>query len=97
MRADGSVFRLYNIPRHRMNVIFVFVSVSGKFQLKDRGPIIMIKFLILKYRIRCIDIRLSQGNFLCLLQSDIGRWLSVFGISRVIIVVANCHNIRSKV
>ena len=56
----------------------------------------MVEFLIVKYRVRCIDIRLGKRNFLCLFQRDVGGRLVVFGIGGIIVVVVNGHDAGGK-
>ena len=71
----------YNFARNRMDIIFVFVSISGKFQLEDRCAVVMVELFIFKYSVRCADVGLQQGYFLCFLQSNVRRRLVILGIS----------------
>ena len=96
LRTDSLVFCLHDLPGHGMDIIIVFNATRSKFQLKDRVPIVVVEFLIVKYRICCIDVGLGQGNFLCLFQSDVGGRLAVFGISRVIIILVDGHDTGGK-
>ena len=57
----------------------------------------MIKFLIVEYCVCRIDVCLSQGNFLCFLQGNVGRRLSVLGIGRIVIIVVNGYDAGRKV
>ena len=75
-----------------MNVIFIFIPIRSEFQFKNRGSVIVVELPVIEYRVRSVDIRLGKCDFLRFLQSDIGRRLTVFGISRVIIVVVNGHD-----
>ena len=80
-----------------MNVIFILISVRSEFQLKDWGSIVMIKFFIIEYRVRSFDICLGKRDLLRLFQSDVGRRLTVFGISGVVIVIIDGHDTGGKV
>ena len=86
------MFRLDNLSGNRVDVILVFIPVRHELQLKNRGSVIVVEFLIVKYRIRCIDIRLGKRNFLCFFQRDVRRGLAVFGIGGIIIIVVNGHD-----
>ena len=86
------MFRLDNLSGDRVNVILVLVPVRHELQLKNRGSVIVVEFLIVKYRVRCIDIRLGKRNFLRLFQRDVGRRLAVFGIGGIIVIVVNGHD-----
>ena len=90
------MFRLDNLAGDRVDVILVFIPVCHEFQLKNRGSVIVIEFLIVKYRVRCIDIRLGKRNFLCFFQCDVGGRLAVFGIGGIIVIVVNGHDAGGK-
>ena len=91
------MLRLHDLPRHGVDIVIILNAARGKFQLEDRGPIVMVEFLIVKYRVRCIDIRLGKRNFLCFFQCDVGGRLAVFGIGGIIVIVINSHDTRRKV
>ena len=86
------MFRLDNLAGDRVDVILVLVPVRHELQLKNRGSVIVVEFLIVKYRVRCIDIRLGKRNFLRLFQRDVGGRLAVFGIGGIIVIVVNGHD-----
>ena len=79
-----------------MDIVIVLNAVCGEFQLKDRGPIVVVEFLIVEYRVRRIDVGLGQRNLLRFLQRDVGGRLAVFDISRVIIIVVNGYDTGRK-
>ena len=90
------MLRLDNLAGDRVDVILVLVPVRHELQLKNRGSVIVVEFLIVKYRVRCIDIRLGKRNFLCFFQRDVGGRLAVFGIGGIIVIVVNGHDAGGK-
>ena len=93
LRANSPVFCLHNLPGHSMDIVIILSAVYGEFQFKNRGSVIVIEFLVVEHCALDFDIRLGKRNFLCLLQSDVGGWLSVFGISRVVVIVVNGYDV----
>ena len=87
----------YNLSGHGMNIVFILIPVRSKFQFKNRGSVIVVELPVIKYRVRSVDIRLGKCDFLRFLQSNIGRRLTVFGISRVIIVAIDGHDAGRKI
>ena len=90
------MFRPYHLACNGMNIVFILISVGSKFQLKNRGPVVVVEFLIVEYCVRSRDVGLGQRNFLRLFQGNVGGRLSVFGISRVVIIAVNGYNAGSK-
>ena len=91
------MLRLDNLAGNRVDVILVLVPVRHELQLKNRGSVVVVEFLIVKHRVRCIDIRLGKRNFLCFFQRDVGGRLAVFGIGGIIVIVVNGHDAGGKV
>ena len=90
------MFRLDNLAGDRVDVILVLVPVRHEFQFKNRGSVIVVEFLIVKYRVRCIDIRLGKRNFLCFFQRDVGGRFAVLSVGRIIVIVVNGHDTGGK-
>ena len=90
------MFRLDNLAGDRVDVILVLVPVRHEFQFKNRGSVIVVEFLIVKYRVRCIDIRLGKRNFLRLFQRDVGGRFAVLSVGRIIVIVVNGHDTGGK-
>ena len=79
-----------------MNIIFIFLAISLKLQLENRSSVIMIKLFIIKHRIRSRNTSLGQRNFLSFFQCDVWRRLPIFNISRIIIIIVNSNDSRTK-
>ena len=84
--------RLHHLAGGGVDIVFVFDSVGNKFQLKNRGAVVVVKFPVVKHRVRAVHVCLGQGDFLGLFQGDVGGGLAVLRISRVVIAAADGHH-----
>ena len=90
------MFCLQNLAGYCVHVIFVLYAACGEFQLKDGSSVIVVKFLVVEYSVSCADICLSQSDFLCLLQSDIGRELFCCGVGWVVVIIVNGYDVGGQ-
>ena len=77
---------------HGVHVVFIFHAAGGKFQLKNGGSVVVVKFPVVKNGVCRVYACVGKGDFLSLFQSDVGRRRTVSGIVRVIVVIVNGHN-----
>ena len=90
------MLRLDNLAGYRVDVILIFVPVCHELQLKNRGSVVVVEFLVVKHRVRCVDIRLCKRNFLRLFQRDVGGRLAVLSVGGIIVIVVNGHDAGGK-
>ena len=90
--SGGAAFRLKDGPVHGVHVVFIFHAAGGKFQLKNGGSVVVVKFPVVKNGVCRVYACVGKGDFLSLFQSDVGRRRTVSGIVRVIVVIVNGHN-----
>ena len=88
---------LQNLAGYCVHVIFVLYAVRGEFQFKNGSSVVVVEFLVVEYSVSCADICLGQSDFLCLLQSDIGRELFCCGVGRIVVVIVNGYDIGGQV
>ena len=86
-----------DLARHGVDVVFILVSVGGKFQLEDRGAVVVVEVPVVEHGLRRRDVRLGERDLLRLLQGDVGRRLSALRIGRVIVPAVDGHDAGGKV
>ena len=90
------MFCFQHFSGHCIHVILIFDAICCKLQLEKGSSVIVVKFPVIENSIGCADICLSKSDFLGLLQSNIGRRSIRAGISRIIVLIIDGDDLRSK-
>ena len=79
-----------------VDIVFIFQAAGYELQFKHRGAVVMVKIPVVKHRVGRRHTGLGQGDFLGLLQGDVGRRLPVPCVGGVIVVVIDGYDTRSQ-